>query len=1110
VFLALQILSANVNAQHAKAPGGKDTLLSNFVSPPNSAKPRVWWHWMNGNITKDGIQKDLSWMKQAGIGGFHNFDAALGTPQIVKKRLIYMTPEWKDAFRYTAKLADSLHLEMAIAGSPGWSESGGPWVPAADGMKKVVWSETRVEGGKPFSGKLPSPPSTTGPFQNLPIGDMLAASGAKSPAYYKDIAVLAYKLPGADVPLSALNTKVTSSGGNFTLAQLTDGDLSATSLLPADTLTGYAWIRFEFEKPQTIKAVTVVGGGDKGPFHLNGELKDNRSLEVSDDGVNFKWLCFIPAGNALQQTIAIPATTARFFRVTFKNPKPAFSFAAMFGGAPPKPPAGTNIAEIVLYPASRINVFEEKAGFATLIEDDNSPLAPTNDVTALSDVIDLSGKIDATGQLNWTPPAGNWNIVRFGYSLLGITNHPASAEATGLEVDKLDPVAVKSYFTNYLDQYKDASGGLMGARGLQYVVTDSWEAGPQNWTNNLPAEFMQRRGYSMLPWMPVLTGHIINSLQESEQFLWDYRKTLGELLSAYHYDQLTSLLHQRGMKRYSESHESGREIIVDGMEVKRKADIPMSAFWTPRSAGASSVGYQADVRESASVAHIYGQNLVAAESLTASSDAWAYSPERLKPTADMELASGLNRFVIHTSVHQPTDDKLPGLGLGPFGQWFNRHETWAVQAIAWTSYLSRSAYMLQQGKFVADVIYYYGEDNNITNLFAKKLPDVPDGYSYDFVNADALLNVLSVKNGMIVTPSGMQYKLLALDSNSRKMSLAVLKKINELINAGATVVGPKPTGSPSLLDNKAEYDQVVSTMWGADGTEKIIGQGKVISGQTIAYALKDLNVLPDFEYEKANAGSKVLFVHRKLPDGEIYWVDNQGDSVESLEAKFRVAGKSAEIWHAETGKTEQASYTFNGGRTNVSLSLAPKDAVFVVFRRNTAIASRTFAPPKEKQLATIGGGWKLAFQKDLGAPAETSFDKLASWSDNEDPGIKYFSGTGTYTNHVNAPADWFKSGAKLWIDLGDVKNLAEVIVNGKSLGIVWRRPFSVDVTGALKPGQNTVVVKVTNLWVNRLIGDKQEKVVKTYTYTTMPFYRKDSPLLPSGLLGPVTIFSLTK
>jgi hypothetical protein len=1091
----------------------RDTLMKGFITPPNSSKPRVWWHWMNGNITKDGIAKDLSWMKRVGIGGFMNFDAALGTPQIVEKRLTYMTPDWKDAFHFTAKLADSLHLEMAIAGSPGWSESGGPWVSLADGMKKIVWSETSVEGGTAFTGRLKKPPSVTGVFQNLPLAKEMSFGPVDVPQeFYQDIAVVAYKIPDTDIPMSILKPTVSSSSGKFTLEQLTDGDIATTNLLPSDTVHGFAWIQFTFEKPQMIKAITIVGGGDKGPFGLYGEFNDTRSLEVSDDGEHFRKVDYIPAGEIVEQTMTIPETTSKYFRITFKNLPALPGFGAMFGGNPEasKPPAGTNIAEIVLHTSTKINRFEEKAAFAMGTDLASQKTPASSDTIAETDVIDLTGKMNEDGTLNWIPPSGNWNILRFGYSLTGKENHPASPEATGLEVDKLNPKAVKAYFENYLDQYKDATNGLMGNRGgLQYMVTDSWEAGAENWTNNMMEEFLKRRGYSMIPWMPTLTGHIVKSSEKSEQFLWDFRKTLSKLVAENHYDQLTILLHQRGMKRYSESHESGRALIADGMEVKRSADIPMSAMWTPNTIGGEATSYKADIRESASVSHIYGQNLVAAESLTAIGNTWAFSPERLKPTADMELASGLNRFVIHTSVHQPSDDKIPGLGLGPFGQWFTRHETWAEQAKPWTTYLSRSSFMLQQGKFVADIIYYYGEDNNITSLFGDKLPDIPDGYNYDFVNADALLNVLSVRNGEIVTPGGMSYHVLVLDPNSQHMSLPVLLKILKMVEDGAIVLGLKPTDSPSLSDDQGKFQAVVNQLWANIKGENKVGKGRVYSGMTLSEVLSALLIKPDFEHNSFKDNSKLLFVHRRLPDTDIYWVNNRIDSVINLEAIFREEGKAAEVWYPETGKIEEVSYTIIDGRTKVPIRMNPYDAIFVVFNKKTTTSSWTMPQKTEKQLFTVKGNWKVSFQPNRGAPAQSTFDTLTSWSINTNTGIKYFSGTGSYTMTIQAPDKWFKSGEELWMDLGDVKNLAEVLVNGKSLGIVWRKPFRIDVTDAMKPGSNNIEIRITNLWVNRLIGDQQPDTKTKITYTTQAFYKADSPLLPSGLLGPIHIFSLT-
>lgn len=355
--------------------------------------------------------------------------------------------------------------------------------------------------------------------------------------------------------------------------------------------------------------------------------------------------------------------------------------------------------------------------------------------------------------------------------------------------------------------------------------------------------------------------------------------------------------------------------------------------------------------------------------MTAIGTPWAWSPEFLKPTADMELCSGLNRFVIHCSVHQPVFDKIPGLGLGPYGQWFTRNETWAEEAVAWTTYLARNSYMLQQGKFVADVAYFYGEDNNITALFGDKLPDVPLSYNYDFINANVIVNVLSVNNGQIITPGGMSYRVLALDANSKYMSLPVLRKISAMVKAGAVVAGEKPVGTPSLSDDQAEFKTIVNELWANEKGANAVGKGKVYAGQPIAEVLASLKIVPDFEYTKPQSNSELLFVHRKLDDVDIYWVNNRHNRVENFEATFRVTGKSAEIWHPETGTIEEASYNISDGHTKVPLRMEPNDAVFIVFRNKAKKASLKLIQPIETQLAMIDGTWNVSFQPNRGAPA---------------------------------------------------------------------------------------------------------------------------------------------
>lgn len=1093
-------------------------LQKSFQTPPDAAKPRVWWHWMNGNITKEGITKDLEWMKRVGIGGFQNFDASLFTPNVVPKKLVFMTPDWKDAFRHTTDMANKLSLEMAIAGSPGWSVTGGPWVPPADAMKKYVWSETRVTGGQAFAGKLPQPPTTTGKFQNVALAgsNLLGGTPKEIPSYYADAAVIAYRLPAAEKSLAALNPdagdaafrppKITSSGGTFALADLVDGDLNKATMLPPLEVGQDMWVQYAFDSPQTVKAFTIVGALPLSQLAEFRGAPDNRGLKVSDDGVNFRDVVIIRGSTVPQSTVSIPPTTAKFFRFTFKTEAPEGNpFAAMMGGRDtPGKPQGVPVAELVLHNTDRVDLFEQKAGFNPWKESTHSLVKADADAIPLEDVVDLTGKMSADGTLNWTPPAGNWVVMRLGSALTGRENHPASPEATGLEVDKLDKVAVRKYIDTYLDMYKDATGDRLGAKGLEYMILDSYEAGHMTWTKDMPAEFQKRRGYSLVPYIPVLSGRVVRSAEASEKFLWDFRKTIGEMIVENHYEVIGDALKARGMKRYTESHEGGRIYLADGMDVKRKADVPMSAMWTPGSlAGGSDeeVRSEADIREAASVAHIYGKPFVAAESMTSVQNGFSWHPEKLKRTADLEMASGLNRFVIHTSVHQPLDDKKPGFSLGPFGQYFGRQETWAEQAKPWVDYLSRSCHMLQQGKPVVDILYYYGENNNITQLCTEKLPAIPAGYEFDFANASVVNDVLKVENGRIVTPSGQTYRVLVLDESAKMMTLPVLTKLGELVKAGMKLVGQKPERSPSLSDNPDAFANAVNEIWSNPN----------VSTKPVAEVLAGMGVQKDVDITGNKA--QIRFVHRQSeirnPQSEIdiYWLNSRSADPNEATVSFRVTGKVPMLWHPQTGKTERVSYQIKEGRTIVPVKFDPWESYFMVFGGTTTVVSYTKPTVTESPVAQVSGAWNVNFQEGRGAPTQTTLNALASLSDNADPGIKYFSGTAAYTNTVTVPT--LNKNASYILDLGDVKHIAEVLVNGKAVGTVWKKPFRIDVTDALRAGSNTIEVRVTNLWVNRLIGDAQPGVTTKITFTTMPFYRADSPLLPSGLLGPVQVVAQT-
>lgn len=1104
----------------AAAQNTADSLRSGFENPPEGARPRVWWHWMNGNISREGIQLDLDWMHRVGLGGFDTIDASLSTPQVVKQRIIYMTPEWKSDFLYATNLGEQLGLEESINSSPGWSETGGPWVAPSEGMKKYVWSKTIVEGGQPFTGQLPHPPENTGAFQDIGVRDALSsAAGSRSiPQFYADSVVVAYRQPETDVSLESLHPTITASGGSLDTAMLTDGDLSKYTGIPIPAPGQKSWIQYAFPEPVTIRAVTLV---TKNPNRIvamiYGIAAPEKALEASDDGQAWRVVAQLDTGDSPETTVSFPPVKAKFFRVTFLRvpppPPPAWakgvnprSFGLNVGAAPTQ----YEIAELVLHPGARVNHFEEKAAFvpAPDLYGFATPAFGANDAVKPSDVINLTSKMRPDGTLDWTPPPGRWVILRFGYSLLGITNHPATAEATGLEVDKLNGQDVRKYMENYLDSYKEAVGaGNIGEHGIRNVTNDSWEAGSQNWTDNMIADFKRLRGYDPVPWMPVLTGEVVGSSAESDRFLWDFRKTIGDLIADEHYGVIHQVLNQWHLDQYCESDESGRAFVADGMEVKKFSEYPMAAMWT-QTPGVNNIqyDYNADDRESASVAHIYGQNIAAAESMTAAAAPWAWSPATLKPTADQEFLNGINRFFIHESAHQPLVNAKPGLTLGPFGQWFNRNETWANEAGPWVTYLARTSYMLQQGHFGADVIYFYGEDSNLTAIYQHRSPDLPAGYGFDYVNADALIHVLKVgADGRITTPGGTTYRVLGLAPYSRHMSLPVLRAIHQLVVDGATVAGPKPTDDPSLADSQSEFHTLANELFGDGNGVQHVGKGTVYAGETVAEALTAMHVPPDFDYTKSSPDMNLLFAHRKLADGDLYFVDNRSDDPATVEATFRVAGRAPRLWYAETGKTEPVSYSIADGRTTVPLKLEAWGTVFVVFRQHTDRASWTAPAQIETRLATVEGPWKVAFPPDWGAPPSITLDQLSSWSTNSDDGVKYFSGTATYTKTIEAPASWFQRDAHIWLDLGDVKNLAEVTINGKALGIVWHSPYRVDVTSALHTGANEISIKVTNAWVNRIIGDQQPGATKKYTFTDVKPYNAESPLLPSGLLGPVTV-----
>lgn len=1101
----------------AAAPAQADPLLDGFINPPNAARPRVWWHWMNGNITQEGIARDFEWMVQVGIGGVQNFDANLSTPQVVENRLVYMEPEWQEAFRFAGTRAEELGLEMAIAASPGWSETGGPWVPPQDGLKKLVWSETYITGGRRFAGRLAAPPGDTGPFQNIGkqagIAELIGgeAPPASNPQWYEDVRVLAFPVAAQ----AAMATPQISllGGGAGDLAALADGDLVTSVAIPRGTADAPSQIRFDFARPQTVRSMRLFMPGAAAMF-LGSSVAP--VLEASDDGQTWRKVTDLRA-MPVPTTASFPAVTAAHFRVVIApgefgvggmmQPAPGVAGGdalARLAGAGDTP---LNIAELALSADPVIDHFEAKAGFEIesdyyhlpLIDDDASAVDPAQ-------VIDITAHMQPDGSLDWTPPPGRWKVLRMGWSLLGTTNHPATPEATGLEVDKYDGPAVRRYLEHYLGMYAEALGQPVAQQDmLDAILTDSIEVGAANWTPLMVEQFTALRGYDPVPWLPALTGTIIGSREQSDRFLYDYRRTLGDLLAREHYGTVAQVAHEHGLTVYGEALENGRPSLGDDLSMRSFADIPMAAMWTHSREAGPNYAHVADIRGAASVANIYGRDFVAAESMTSAMQPWDHVPSYLKRIIDLEFINGINRPVIHTSVHQPSDEHVPGLSLFIFGQYFNRHESWAPLARPWVDYLSRTAYLLQQGRTVADVAYFYGEDAPPAALYQQGwMDDAPQTHAWDFISPDALTGVLqNGAGGTLVTSGGAQYRAIFLSGTSHMMTLPVLERLAALVRGGATVIGPKPAASPSLADDTARFTALADALWSGD-----TGAGRVIDARDADAALAGIGVAPAFRFTGGSAGARIPFLEREWSidggaTGRLFFLSNPGAMGESIEARFRATGLVPELWDAVSGNARPLSYRVEGGETVVSLRLESDDSLFVVFRQATTALSATVAEPVVAPAANITSPWTVSFQEGRRGPTTFSTTQLGRWDQSADPALRYFSGIATYANAFTVPAGW-AAGEPLWLDLGEVYDVAEVWVNGQRAGGLWRAPYRIDIGALAHAGSNSVEIRVANRWVNRLIGDAQPGA-EGGTFTAMPSYAPDAPLRPSGLVGPVSV-----
>jgi len=1136
----------------ARSSAAVSTLTSEFIDPPMSSRPFTWWHWINGNITREGITKDLEWMKDFGLGGAIVFNVGM-LPDDLPRKVPFGTDDWWGMVDHAIREADRLGLQLGFHNCDGWSHSGGPWMTPEQSMKKLVWTERFVQAGD---------------------RDIVLEQPETLLDYYRDIAILA--LPVQDRSPMIACDRLTSNRPGFKPEGLLDSDTRATLALRNVKASQPVYLDFQFDDPQAIASVmfTTMGGRVSG-FTL--------SFEVSDDGVTYRsiktfhsqsrgHLGWKTQGDGSTLTFSFPRQRTRHFRV-------AFLTCGDF-----------DLADVTLYASERIDLWEIKAGHMQYTEHGGSPETyvpdpsryrqdDASDTIPQRSIVDLTAQLGKDNRLHWSSDAGHWRILRIGYTTSGKTNGPSTVEGRGLEADKLDPAALDNHYNHFMKKLVDRKVN-QETDSLAYTEIDSWEAGIQNWTGRMGEVFHELNGYDMTPYLPVLAGgYVVESYEISERFLWDFRKTVAHLIRNGCFRHMAALAAQDGLTAFAEG--SGRQqYLYDPINYQSAAPVPKGEFWVGRDGGANLTAAspllmrpRIDCKVAASVAHLYGGQLAASESFTGGTLTWEFGPYDNKMLGDQAFTMGINWIVLHTSAHQPYTHLKPGFSLGGAGSHFHRNNIVHTASHAWPTYLTRCQYLLRQGLFVADVLYFTGDDVPNYLGFRDELSiPLPAGYDYDGCNAEILLEQARVEQGRIVLKSGMTYRLLMLPDEPT-MSLALIRRIQELVDQGATVVGPPPQVAPGLRDyprQDAQVRQIAAQVWGdCDGQtvkENRYGKGRVIWGKSFAEISADLDLSPDFDYEARSVDPQIQYIHRRLGETDIYFVANALLRDETIRARFRVGNKVPQLYCPDTGQVvATACFQPKDRCVEVPLHLDPAGSVFVVFtpgesrlsvtdvtggplprltyQTDNSIAAEFSATGTYRLAASDGtcqdvkaicpadirldGPWDMCFPLAKGREAKTLRSELFAWNTSDDPDIRYFSGTATYRQEFDLPADRLAEGHKVYIDLGDVQKLARVRINGKPCPDLWKAPFRTEITDRVTAGTNRIEVEATNTWTNRMIGDEQLPADVQYqryltalpdwldgrvprasdrqTFTIQRFYDRNDALIPSGLLGPVTI-----
>jgi hypothetical protein len=740
------------------------------------------------------------------------------------------------------------------------------------------------------------------------------------------------------------------------------------------------------------------------------------------------------------------------------------------------------------------------------------PAAPGEEDVRVADILNISEHMKPDGRLVWEVPAGTWTILRFGYTPSGARVSTSSAGWQGRVIDYMDSDILRRYWDAIVAPLL-ADIGPLACRSLKYLHTDSWECGGANWTQSLPREFERQRKYSLLPYLPVIAGKIVESRDVSNRFLADFRKTLGDCIAENHYATFAELAHRHGMGIHPESG-GPHAGPFDGLKCLGRSDLVMSEFWVP-SPHRPTPPQRFFVKQASSVAHTYGKQIVGAEAFTSIGPHWndvLWASQ--KPSFDHEACSGLNLCFLHTFTCSPKEMGLPGQEYFA-GTHINPNVTWWEMAGAFTTYLARCQFMLGQGRFVADVCHYAGD--HVPNIMPLKEADPAGalpGYDYDFISEETLLG-MSVEEGQLTLPSGMRYRVLTLPDH-RVMSIPSLEAVANLVEAGATVVGPKTERTASLTDYPRCDERLANLseeLWGpapAESGRRSVGRGQVAWGKTAREVLGENQIGPDFEYQATDRQAVLDYIHRRVDDRDVYFVCNQSDREVDAECSFRVTRKKPQLWNPLTGNIQDAAHSQKGERTHVSISFAPYGSWFVVFGGRDLPAAAPAIRAVEP-LRPLEGPWSITFLSPWGDTFSTTLTQLGDWAEHSDERIRYHSGKGVYECDFDMPDSATQSERRLLLDLGRVEDIgiARVVLNDQDLGIVWTRPFRVDITDSMKPGVNRLKIEVINSWRNRLIGDRRLPAGQAHSSTNITV-GENWKLTPSGLLGPVVILRETQ